>query len=237
MPTRIFLAGASGAIGRPLTALLVAAGHEVTGMSRTAAGAAAIEAAGARAVIADAFDADALTAAVVACRPRVVIHQLTDLAVPSPADLTDTQLERNARLRVEGTRNLVEAAVAGGARRIVAQSIAWLYLPGPEPHTEEESVVPADAAAMTGTRAAVIELERRITTDPRFDGLVLRYGRLYGPGTWTATPPEPPTLHVEEAARAALLAAERGGPGIYHIVDDGGPVSNLKARSLLGWVP
>jgi nucleoside-diphosphate-sugar epimerase len=90
---------------------------------------------------------------------------------------------------------------------------------------------------MTRTRSAVVELERRVTSDPRFQGLVLRYGRLYGPGTWTPTPPEPPTVHVDEAARAALLAVERGDPGIYHIVDDGDPVSNAKARRLLGWTP
>lgn len=237
MPTRIFLAGAGGTIGRPLTAMLRAAGHDVTGTSRTPAGAAAIEAAGARGVIVDAFDAEGLRDAVVGARPEVVIHQLTDLAVPTASDLDDARLEGNARLREIGTRNLVDAAVAAGARRIVAQSIAWLYFPGPEPHTEDESIVPDDPAAMTRTRAAVVELERRVTTDPRFQGLVLRYGRLYGPGTWTPTPPEPPTVHVEGAARAALLAVDRGEPGIYHVVDDDGPVSNEKAGRLLGWSP
>ena len=76
-----------------------------------------------------------------------------------------------------------------------------------------------------------------MTTDPRIDGIVLRYGRLYGPGTWATTPPEPPTVHVDAAARAAALAVDGGGPGIYSIVDDDGPVSNAKARRLLGWVP
>jgi nucleoside-diphosphate-sugar epimerase len=75
------------------------------------------------------------------------------------------------------------------------------------------------------------------TSDPRFDGLVLRYGHLYGPGTWSAEPDVPPTVHVEGAARAALLAVDHGEPGIYHVVDDGGPVSNAKARDQLGWLP
>jgi len=85
------------------------------------------------------------------------------------------------------------------------------------------------------TRQAVIDLERLTTTDPRFEGVVLRYGRLYGPGTWSTDPDEPPTVHVEAAAHAAVLAVDRGQPGIYAIVDDGGPVSNAKARRLLGW--
>jgi nucleoside-diphosphate-sugar epimerase len=76
-----------------------------------------------------------------------------------------------------------------------------------------------------------------VTTDPRLEGVVLRYGRLYGPGTWAATPPEPPTVHVDAAARAAALAVDHGEPGIYNIVDDDGPVSNARARRLLGWLP
>jgi nucleoside-diphosphate-sugar epimerase len=87
------------------------------------------------------------------------------------------------------------------------------------------------------TRQAVIDLERATTTDPSFEGVVLRYGRLYGPGTWTAEPDEPPTVHVDAAARAALLAVDRGDPGIYNVVNDGGPVSNAKARRVLGWAP
>ena len=83
----------------------------------------------------------------------------------------------------------------------------------------------------------MIDLERVTTTDPRFEGIVLRYGRLYGPGTWETDPDEPPTVHVEAAARAALLAVDRGEPGIYNIANDGGPVSNARARQQLGWSP
>jgi nucleoside-diphosphate-sugar epimerase len=234
---RIFLAGASGAIGRPLTAMLVAAGHEVTGTSRSANGSATITAAGARAVVVDVFDAADLHVAVAASRPQVVIHQVTSLTLKPGEALSDEQLARNADVREVGTSNLIEAAVAAGALRLIAQSLAWLYLPGPEPHPEEESIVPAAPRAIDRTRRGVIELERLVRTAPTLDGIVLRYGRLYGPGTWATAPPEPPTVHVDAAARAAALAVDRGEPGIYNIVDDDGRVSNAKARRLLGWQP
>ena len=235
--TRIFLAGASGAIGRPLTAMLVAAGHEVTGTTRSPDAAARIRAAGARAVIVDVFDGPALEVAVVASRAEVVIYQVTDLALAPGETLSDARLERNALVREAGTQHIVAATAAAGARRLIAQSVAWLYLPGPEPHAEDESIVPPPPATTPRTRQAVLDLERLVTTDRRFEGVVLRYGRLYGPGTWTATPDEPPTVHVDAAARAAALAVDRGEPGIYHIANDGGPVSTDKARRLLGWKP
>ena len=162
---------------------------------------------------------------------------MTDLSLRPGEELTDERLEANAHVREVGTRNVVAATAAVWARRLVAQSIAWLYLPGPEPHTEDESIVPPPPAVVPRTRQAVIDLERLTTTAPRFEGVVLRYGRLYGPGTWATKPEEPPTVHVEAAARAALLAVDGGEPGIYHIANDGGPVSNAKARRLLGWSP
>jgi nucleoside-diphosphate-sugar epimerase len=170
-------------------------------------------------------------------RPDVVIYQVTDLSLKPGEELSDERLEANATVRQVGTRNVVEATATAGARRLIAQSIAWLYLPGPEPHTEDESIVPPPPAVVPHTRQAVIDLERLTTTDPRFEGVVLRYGRLYGPGTWETDPDVPPTVHVEAAARAALMAVDRGEPGIYQIVDDAGPVSNEKARRLLGWSP
>lgn len=235
--TRILVAGASGAIGRPLTAMLVGAGHEVTGTSRSDAGAAAIAAAGATPAIVDVRDAAAVVDAMVGAQPEVVIYQVTDLSLRPGEELTDERLKANADVRQIGTRNVVEATAAAGARRLIAQSVAWLYLPGPEPHTEDESIVPPPPAVVPHTRQAVIDLERMTTTDPRFEGIVLRYGRLYGPGTWETDPDEPPTVHVEAAAQAALLAVDHGEPGIYQIVNDGGPVSNAKARRLLGWSP
>jgi nucleoside-diphosphate-sugar epimerase len=234
---RIFLAGASGAIGRPLTRMLVAAGHDVTGTSRTEKGMATIEAAGATAAMVDVFDAAAVVEAMRRARPEVVIYQVTDLTMPEGEDVSDEKLEANAHVREVGIRNVAAATAEVGARRLVAQSIGWLYLSGPEPHAEDDPIAPPPPAVIPRTRQAVIDLERVTTTDPRFEGVVLRYGRLYGPGTWKVGPDEPPTVHVEAAARAALLAVDRVEPGIYNVVNDGGPVSNDKARQQLGWSP
>src|SRR5260370_42582485 len=127
---RIFLAGAGGAIGRRLTPLLVLMGHEVTATTRSADKAGTIEAMCARPVVVDVFDAAALKAAVIAARPDVVVHQLTDLpAAPGTPGYEEGQ-RRNNRLRREGTRNLVDAALAAGVKRMVAQSIAFAYAPG-----------------------------------------------------------------------------------------------------------
>src|SRR5262245_19537457 len=130
----IFVAGATGVIGRPLVTLLVRAAHTVTGSTRSAGKAADISALGAMPAIVDAFDAAALMQAVAAARPQVVIHQLTDLPDSSdPAGMAASRA-RNSRLRIEGTANLVAAAKAAGAKRLIAQSIAFLYAPGPTPH-------------------------------------------------------------------------------------------------------
>lgn len=232
---RIFLAGATGVIGRRLVPILVTAGHEVTGMTRTDARAAAIRAQGGHAVVCDAFDRDRLAEAVASARPDVVIHQLTDLGVPDPSRIDVALLERNARLREIGTSNLVAAAAAADARRVVAQSVAWLYAAGPEPHHEDDDLVLLSPSSVT--ERGVLSLERQVMGDPRFDGVVLRYGRLYGPDTWADVPPEPPTVHVEAAALAAALAVDRGAVGAYNIVDDGGPAANDRAREQLGWDP
>jgi nucleoside-diphosphate-sugar epimerase len=141
---RIFLAGATGAIGRPLIPLLIAQGHRVTGLTRTPAAAERLRAQGAEAVLADVFDGRALTAAVRAAAPDVVIHQLTDLSA--------VRTDANARIRRDGTRNLVDAARSAGARRMIAQSISWAYQPGPDPATED---VPLDLAADEPRRTTV----------------------------------------------------------------------------------
>jgi nucleoside-diphosphate-sugar epimerase len=234
---RIFLAGASGAIGRRLTPLLLAAGHQVTGATRSADKAKELTARGITACVVDAFDAAALRDVVVSARPDVVIHQLTDLPqIADPALLRDA-LGRNARLRIEGTPNLVAAAGASGARRLIAQSIAFAYADGPEPHPETDPLVSGEGdtpAAVTGR--GVRALERAVVNAPGIDGIVLRYGRLYGPGTWN-TPNARAPLHVDAAAQAALLALTRGAPGVYNIAEDDGAVSIEKARRELGFDP
>ena len=234
---RIFLAGASGAIGRRLTPLLVAAGHDVTGTTRSADKAEELEKRGVNAVVVDVFDAGALRDAVVAARPDVVIHQLTDLPqVVDSARLREV-LVRNSRLRVEGTANLVAAARAAGVRRLIAQSIAFAYADGPEPHAETDALVSGqgdEPSAVTGR--GVRALEEAALNTPGIDGIVLRYGRLYGPGTWN-TPNARAPLHVDAAAQAALLALTRGAPGIYNIAEDDGAVSSEKAHRELGFDP
>ena len=203
---RIFVAGASGVVGRLLVPLLVAQGHEVTALSRRerAVGSAA------RTVVADVYDAPALRTVVAAARPEVVIHQLTDL--------TSRDFAANIRIRREGTRNLVDAALAAGARRVISQSIAWVYEPGDTPAVES---TPFDLSAADGGRRAsveaVAELESITAEAPEW--VTLRYGMLYGPNTWytkgglmadLAATGKLPTgsditsfLHVEDAAHAA----------------------------------
>lgn len=236
---RVFVAGASGAIGRPLVRQLVAAGHEVTGMTRRQERAEAIRAAGATAVVCDAFDAEALESAVRAAAPDAVVNQLTSLPRkynPRRASF----YEATNRVRGEGGHNLVEAARAASARRFVTQSIAFLYAPQGSWVKNEEGRPFADAPAPFGSAVeTMLAHEREVVESPDFTGLALRYGQFYGPGTYLAADGHmgrevlrrrfpivgPGTgtfsfLHVEDAAAATLAALERGGSGAYNVVDD-----------------
>jgi nucleoside-diphosphate-sugar epimerase len=235
---RIFLAGASGAIGRRLIPLLLSDGHSVMGTTRSAAKAAELETQGVTPIVLDVFDADGVRKAVSDAQPEVVIHQLTDLPqVLDPARMAASR-ERNTRLRVEGTANLVVAARAAGARRLMAQSIAFAYADGPEPHGEADPLASAegdDPSAVTarGVRA----LEDAVLGASGIDGIVLRYGRLYGPGTWFAEATAKGPLHVDAAAQAARLAVTQGTAGIYNIAEDDGALLTEKARRELGFDP
>jgi nucleoside-diphosphate-sugar epimerase len=233
---KIFLAGATGAIGRRLTPLLVAAGHHVTGMTRNPASADALEKAGISTALVDVFDADALKTAMVDAAPEVVMHQLTDLPrVLENENQLAAAYPRNARIRLHGTRNLIAAAQAAAARRFIVQSVAFGYAPGREPHSEDD---PLDVKG--GPRAVTIgaaaDMERQVLTSG-MPGIVLRYGFFYGPGTWHEGPTRRPAVHIDVAAHAAVLAVTRGHTGTYNIVEEDGTVSIAKARSELGFDP
>jgi nucleoside-diphosphate-sugar epimerase len=211
--------------------MLAAAGHEVTGTTRTADKSEAIRALGAEPVVVDVYDAEALTRAVAAAAPQAVIHQLTDRAFAPGTPQYQEGLARNARLRIEGTRNLVAAAKAAQVERMVAQSIAFIYAPGPGARIETDPL--NRDPSMARSIAAVESLEQAVASMPQ--GLVLRYGYLYGPGTWSSDVPHPPAVHVDVAAHAALLALMRGAPGIYNIAEDDADISSEKAKRALGF--
>lgn len=224
-----FVAGASGAIGEVLCKLLLQDGWRVVGTTRSPERAARLRSLGVEPVVVDVFDRTALIDAVGAARPEVVVHQLT--ALPKQANPASMAAARagNARVREVGTANLVAAAVSSGARRLVAQSIAFAYLPGPMPYPED---APLDTCAW----AAVVKLEQ-LVSNSGLEGVVLRYGRLYGPNTWTAVPPAQGPVHVEAAADAARRALTLGNPGVYNISEDDGTVTIAKARRDLRWQP
>lgn len=239
MSRKVFVAGASGVIGRALLKLLVAADYSVYGATRRAEKVKDIEGTGATAVVVDVYDAERLNEELVRIQPWAVIHQLTDLPRGLSPELMAKAVENNARIRTEGTRNLVAAARAAGATRLIAQSIAWAYpyRPGDTPYLE---TCPLDVEAQ-GSRGisvgGIAALEKQVLSEPTLNGTVLRYGQLYGPDTGTDEPTGTIPVHVEAAARAALLALQTEQGGIFNITQDSSTVSNEKAKRILGWSP
>jgi 2-alkyl-3-oxoalkanoate reductase len=237
---KIFIAGASGAIGRPLVRQLLEAGHEVTGMTRREEAATEIRAAGAKAVVCDVFDAAGVEAAVREAAPEVVVHALTSLPPRIDYRGKGDPLGATNRVRSEGTRNLLAAAKAAGTRRVVAESVAFLYAPEGEWVKDEEGPLFHGAPApFGGAVEALADLERQVTGADGIEGLILRYGWLYGPGTYFDRDGSQTEdvrrrrlpivgkgtgtfsfLHVEDAAAATVAAVERGAPGTYNVVDD-----------------
>ena len=213
---QIFLAGGSGVIGTRLIPALIAAGHTVTATTRREENAQRLRDLGAVPAIVDVYDADRLAQAVADAAPDAIIHQLTDLS--------DYDTDANARLRRVGTANLVAAARAAGVERMLVQSIAWAFVPGDEPAAAETPVQPG---------SAVEEMESLVLSLPH--GTVLRYGMLYGPGTWyapggriaeavraglvPATDAITSFLRIEDAVQAAVAALD-WPDGVYNIVDD-----------------
>ena len=232
---RVFLAGATGVIGRFLVPELIAAGHQVTGLVRRDAQVDVLKTQGADAVQTDVYDAAALKAAVIAARPDVVMHQLTDLSSGNFA--------ANSTIRKTGTRNLVDAALAAGARRVVAQSIAWAYEGGDSPAVEGTPLDLGASMPRLGSVEGVAALEEIVAEVPEW--VVLRYGTFYGPGTWYSkgglmddkaragelVPNSDVSsfVHVEDAAAAAVRALDwPSGP--VNIVDD-------EPAAAAEWVP
>lgn len=235
---RVFLAGATGAIGRPLVSQLLAAGHDVIGLTRSEERADELRREGAEAVVCDALNAERLIETLAAARPDAVLHQLTAIPHEIHPRKVGRQFERTNRLRTEGTRNLIEAAKQAGARRVVAQSIAFAYRSVGGPVKAENDPLwidppPAYAASLD----AIVDLERQVQGTAC--GMVLRYGFFYGPRTAYARDGSIAHrvrrrqfpivgdgagvfsfIHVEDAAGATVAALERGAPGVYNIVDD-----------------
>jgi nucleoside-diphosphate-sugar epimerase len=239
---KVLVAGAAGAIGRQLVPLLVAEGHDVVGMTRSESNREAIELMGARAVIADALDADAVAEAVATAAPEAIAHELTALSGNFDMRHFDRFFELTNRLRTEATDHLLSAAQAVGVRRFVAQSFAgWPAIRGGEAvKTEDAPYDPEPAAQMRRALAAIRYLEQAVTGAEWTEGIVLRYGGFYGPGT-SLGPAEGdftelirkrrlPVIgdgagvwsfvHIADAAAATAIALAGGRRGIYNIVDD-----------------
>jgi nucleoside-diphosphate-sugar epimerase len=233
---KIFLAGATGVIGRRLAILLRDAKHDVTGTTRDPAKAPLLQALGITPAVVDVFDADAVARAMATAQPDVVMHQLTDLpSAPGTPGYAAGQ-EANRRLRIEGTHNLVRAASMAGVRRVIAQSIAFIYAASEGARGETDPLDVMAEGPRQSTVQGIVALEREVLQTPDIAGVVLRYGYFYGPGTWYDTPPKPPSVHVDAAAHAALLTADKG-IGVYNIAEDDGAVSSAKAARELGFDP
>lgn len=240
---KIFVAGATGALGRRLVPALVARGHEVVGMTRTPQKADLVRRLGAEPAIADGLDADAVGSAVGNAAPDVVIHQMTSLS--GELDLRDMEsaFAQTNRLRTEGTDHLLAAARAAGAKRFIAQSFAgWSSVrTGGPVKAEDELLDPDPPAAIRPIVDALRYLERAVTGAEGIAGLALRYGGFYGPGTSLSLDPvgehveivrqrKFPVvgggtgiwsfIHVDDAAAATVAAVDRGEPGVYNVVDD-----------------
>jgi len=240
---KVFVAGATGALGARLVPRLAGAGHDVVGMTRSPAKRDALRAMGARPVVADALDPDAVARAVAEAEPEVVVHQLTALSGGFDMRNPDRALAETNRLRTEGTDHLLAAARAAGARRFLAQSYAGLPFARTDgPVKTEADPLDADPlASMRESVAAIRYLEAAVTGIEWGEGLVLRYGGFYGPGTSLSRDPgaeftapvrarKVPVvgdgggvwsfIHVDDAAAATVAAIEHGAPGVYQVVDD-----------------
>ena len=238
---RVFVAGASGAVGKRLVPILVAGGHHVVATTRTPSKVDRLRAAGAEPIVLDALDRQAVMKAVVSARPDVVVHQMTALSTLRNFKKIAQEMALTNRLRTEGIEYLLEAARAAGASRFIAQSYSgWPNIrEGGRVKTEDDSLDPHPPESMKETLAAIRQLEANVVSAGHLTGIVLRYGSFYGPGTsiepggdivervrqrkfpivgngsgvWSF-------VHIDDVANATRLAIESGPAGIYNIVDD-----------------
>jgi 2-alkyl-3-oxoalkanoate reductase len=238
---KVFVAGATGAVGRRLVPLLVADGHEVVAMTRSRVRSLSLRDAGAEPVVADGLDRNAVMAAVMRSEPQVVIHEMTGLSGVESLRSFDREFVRTNRLRTQGTDYLLAAARASGAERFVTQSFGnWDYeRSGAAIKTEDDPLDPSPPKRQRHSLAAIRHLEDAVLGADRLDGLVLRYGNFYGPGTGFAPGGGIAPLlrkrrfpivgdgagvwsfvHIDDAARATAIAAQRGATGIYNVADD-----------------
>ena len=255
---KVFVAGATGVLGRKLVPELVARGHEVVGMTRSTAKQDLVRSLGARPVVADALDHDAVAQAVASAEPEVIVHELT--ALSGKMSIRDARhpdrspmAKMTNRLRTEATDHLLAAGRAVGARRFVAQSFGafrWARSGAPV-QTEADPLDPDPPAPLRPVVEGLLYLEEAVTTIEWGEGLVLRYGGFYGPGTSVSRAPDAVMavpirkrqfpvigdgggvwshIHIEDAAGATAVAVERGPAGIYYIVDD-------EPASVREWLP
>ena len=238
---RIFVAGATGAIGLRLIPLLIQAGHIVIGLTHRPENAKLVASLGARPVVASGLDEVEIRRAVLVARPDVIVHEMTDLSGTSDLRHFERSFAATNRLRTQGLDHLMSAGRAAGTRRFIAQSFCgWPYAPEGEPVKDEDAPLEADPPKeMRRTLNALRYLESAVGASDRFEGIVLRYGVLYGPGTGIFEPEfldqihhrKVPILgqgdgwwsflHIDDAAKATAVAVESGGArGLYNIVDD-----------------
>lgn len=236
---KVLVAGATGAIGRPLLPLLIKAGHQVAGITRSAEKAALISAAGAEPVICDVLDRAKLVETLARVRPDAVIHQLTEL--PQELDLKKLKdaYRNNNRIRSEGTKNLLDAALLAGTRRFLVQSMASWYRPGKTGLRTEHDQLYLNAPEPVGKGVRTVKYMETIVLESQMEGIVLRYGAFYGPGTWFSRDGSASDqilarkypiigtgsgvyswIHIEDAAEATAAALERAQPGVYNVADD-----------------
>ncbi len=234
MSKTIFLAGATGAIGQILSRLLIARGWTVYGSTRSESKTNQLSKMGVKPVVVDVYDAELLKEILADIQPDVVIHQLTDLPYALEESKMTEALVSNARLRTVGTGNLVAAAENAGCKRIIAQSISFIYDEGASPHSESDPLLPLTHPVYGETVEGVLNLERQVV-ESKTEGIVLRYGLLYGPGTGFDAPIAPGSVHVEAAAKAAELAVTGGSTGIYNVAENDGSVSTDKAQKDFAW--